>query len=564
MGKTIDKVAQDFLKAIKNNQEKATKPYDTTATVLRVDGDIAWVHIPGGVEETPVQRTTNAKRGDTVQVRVGGGKAWLTGNTTNPPTDDTKANTAYIHAEKAYEKATTAEEDAKRAYDAANQAEQDAQRANDAAERAEDAADSAQNSADSAIRGLSMVESVVGTLEWLTEHSVVTDDTTVNPNKTYYIKNQDNTFTKVENPTGNPHSQGWYEMDEAVANYVAAHMALVDNGLVLKLDASSYRIHIGLDPYTGAADTDGVYILDGSGNIISYFGENITFSADTPQYIGNNSAYIVFDPSDGGSITIGGANIVLGDSRTLDEVVQGFDNTLIYDHTYEYVRDNNNVPIQANFTAFLYRGGVDVKTDPEFGPSCFTWYIKTEDGEVPLIPTGIDPETGQESTRVDNTGYTTWVHLNECGYGAEVVGKFTSLDDAEALTDDADNLTTVDDDPITVRASGDSVRVRDLTTSSTIFPTDKLMVIGSEDEHLVSIETLTNYLSTQIDSDKHYTHIQSITSDLWEITHNLDKYPSVSVVDSAGSVVVGDVEYVSTNALTITFGAAFKGKAFLN
>ena len=91
MGKTIDKMAQDLVKVIRSNQEKATKPYDTSATVLRVDGDIAWVHIPGGVEETPVQRTTNAKKGDTVQVRVSGGRAWLTGNSTNPPTDDTRA-----------------------------------------------------------------------------------------------------------------------------------------------------------------------------------------------------------------------------------------------------------------------------------------------------------------------------------------------------------------------------------------------------------------------------------------------------------------------------------------
>ena len=71
--------------------KKTTSPYDTTATVVRIDGDTAYVHIAGGVEETPVSKTVNCNEGDTVQVRVGGGRAWITGNATAPPTDDTRA-----------------------------------------------------------------------------------------------------------------------------------------------------------------------------------------------------------------------------------------------------------------------------------------------------------------------------------------------------------------------------------------------------------------------------------------------------------------------------------------
>ena len=80
----------DLIKAIKESGKK-TNSYDTTATVRRIQGNIAWVHIPGGVDETPVKMTVKAKAGDTVQVRVGGGKAWITGNETAPPTDDTTA-----------------------------------------------------------------------------------------------------------------------------------------------------------------------------------------------------------------------------------------------------------------------------------------------------------------------------------------------------------------------------------------------------------------------------------------------------------------------------------------
>ena len=50
----------------------------------------------------------------------------------------------------------------------------------------------------------------------------------------------------------------------------------------------------------------------------------------------------------------------------------------------------------------------------------------------------------------------------------------------------------------------------------------------------------------------------------WEIEHNLLEFPSVSVVDSAGSVVIGDVIYISDSKLLIKFNAAFAGKAYLN
>ena len=66
-------------------------------------------------------------------------------------------------------------------------------------------------------------------------------------------------------------------------------------------------------------------------------------------------------------------------------------------------------------------------------------------------------------------------------------------------------------------------------------------------------------------SDKTFVYNQTDTaSDTWVIEHNLDKYPSVTVVDSAGTVVEGDVKYDSLNQVTITFSGGFKGKATLN
>lgn len=64
--------------------------------------------------------------------------------------------------------------------------------------------------------------------------------------------------------------------------------------------------------------------------------------------------------------------------------------------------------------------------------------------------------------------------------------------------------------------------------------------------------------------DKYFVYTQSTPSDTWEITHNLNKKPSVSVVDSAGSLVVGDCDYIDNDKVILYFEGAFSGKAYLN
>ena len=64
--------------------------------------------------------------------------------------------------------------------------------------------------------------------------------------------------------------------------------------------------------------------------------------------------------------------------------------------------------------------------------------------------------------------------------------------------------------------------------------------------------------------DKHYIHSQETATDMWEVVHNLGKFPAVSVVDSAGTEVEGDVEHLDTNRVRLCFSAAFSGKAYFN
>lgn len=60
----------------------------------------------------------------------------------------------------------------------------------------------------------------------------------------------------------------------------------------------------------------------------------------------------------------------------------------------------------------------------------------------------------------------------------------------------------------------------------------------------------------------HYN--QAIPSNTWVIAHDLNFYPNVTVVDSAGNIVEGNISYTDTNHLTLTFTAAFGGDAYLS
>ena len=101
MSAKLDRIIKGLKEAIREANKRKTSSLDTPATVTRIDGDTMYVHMDGGTPETPVKKTIDAKVGDTVQVRAKGGQAWVTGNQTAPPTDDTKAVEADNKAKKA-------------------------------------------------------------------------------------------------------------------------------------------------------------------------------------------------------------------------------------------------------------------------------------------------------------------------------------------------------------------------------------------------------------------------------------------------------------------------------
>ncbi len=71
-------------------------------------------------------------------------------------------------------------------------------------------------------------------------------------------------------------------------------------------------------------------------------------------------------------------------------------------------------------------------------------------------------------------------------------------------------------------------------------------------------------LVTQGGGDLHFTYVQGVPSTSWNIQHNLGKFPSITVIDSAGTVVNGEYTYIDINNVTLTFSAPFAGTAYLN
>ena|ERR1039457_2803293 len=62
----------------------------------------------------------------------------------------------------------------------------------------------------------------------------------------------------------------------------------------------------------------------------------------------------------------------------------------------------------------------------------------------------------------------------------------------------------------------------------------------------------------------YYKFVQGSASEVWEIKHSLNKYPSITVQDSANENVEGSVDYINANEIILSFSAAFSGTAFLN
>ena len=60
-----------------------------------------------------------------------------------------------------------------------------------------------------------------------------------------------------------------------------------------------------------------------------------------------------------------------------------------------------------------------------------------------------------------------------------------------------------------------------------------------------------------------YLHTQNAPSNQWEISHNLNFYPNVTVLDNANRIIEADIQYLNPNNVKIVMNVALSGVAYL-
>ena len=97
--------------------------------------------------------------------------------------------------------------------------------------------------------------------------------------------------------------------------------------------------------------------------------------------------------------------------------------------------------------------------------------------------------------------------------------------------------------------------------------TTPIEVEAEQQETTIGVQSESNVKNINITSnmiDKYFVFEQGIASDVWEIEHNLNKKPSVTIVDSADNIITAEVEYIDTNNIIVRMNGATTGKAYLN
>ena len=61
-----------------------------------------------------------------------------------------------------------------------------------------------------------------------------------------------------------------------------------------------------------------------------------------------------------------------------------------------------------------------------------------------------------------------------------------------------------------------------------------------------------------------FVFTQGVPATVWNIQHNLGKFPSVSVINNNNVVLFTEVTYIDNNNVQLNFSAGFSGKAYLN
>jgi hypothetical protein len=105
-----------------------------------------------------------------------------------------------------------------------------------------------------------------------------------------------------------------------------------------------------------------------------------------------------------------------------------------------------------------------------------------------------------------------------------------------------------------------------LDSSCVFYEGPNLVCVGINTNTTIeqALQKINQMLCDGISGDKNFVFNQAVPSTTWYIVHNLNKFPSVTVVNINNVTMYGDVKYINENELQIDFSAGFSGKAYIN
>lgn len=161
---------------------------------------------------------------------------------------------------------------------------------------------------------------------------------------------------------------------------------------------------------------------------------------------------------------------------------------------------------------------------------------------ITTIDLAVDPLpiVDVSDTSMSITGTTKKVTINQI---------FANAGDATFTNLTVSNNVNVTNDVLV----GGGIQIGDLTVNQVVF-TDGSKYLQTK----TAVDARTALQTTT------YTHVQGTSANPWIITHNLNAYPTVWVMDPLGRAGWAEIEYVDQNSVKVHFPGSQTGTAYLN
>lgn len=144
----------------------------------------------------------------------------------------------------------------------------------------------------------------------------------------------------------------------------------------------------------------------------------------------------------------------------------------------------------------------------------------------------------------------------------ELIASINDLNDTEVVAK-LEGCTDEDNEIVYAHIAGTVAPATEISRGVIRLATNQEVLDGMSSNTAVSPNGL-KILIEAVKKGTTYIHYQTVASTKWEIPHNMGRFPSVTVVDSAGTEVEVAVTYNDKNNCTLEMSAPFKGTAYLN